>query len=381
MKKMILILLILLLLSYYCFPCKKEEVKKDEVRGVFVSYIEIEEYLKNKEEEESKKEIDQMISNVYDFGLNTIVLQVRPCSDAIYYSKIFPLSTYLTDFTYSYDVLSYFIDKCHEKDMKLIAWINPYRIQTVENLDLIKEGHPAYPYLGTDMIYMNGGVYYNPSYDEVTDLIVDGVLEVLEYPVDGVLFDDYFYPSDDIDIIEYEKYKENNDITMEEYHLMIINQMIQKVYQICHDKNISFGISPDGNIDNNYQKNYADVKRWMKEDNYIDFIMPQIYYGFYNQNKPFLDVSYEWESYLLNDRIHYYVALAFYKVGKEDYYAFSGKDEWIYNNNIMMREVIVSRNIHNYHGFVFFRYDNLFDQNQFTENSQMEVNHVKKLLK
>ena len=156
--------------------------------------------------------------------------------------------------------------------------------------------------------------------------------------------------------------------------------MIKKVYKVCHDNNILFGISPDGNIDNNYHKNYADVKKWMSEDNYIDFIMPQIYYGFLNQNKPFIDTSHEWES-LLTNNIDYYVALAFYKVGREDYYAFSGKDEWILNNNIIMREIIVSRSIHNYHGFVLFRYDNLFDINQFTENSQVEANHVKNLLK
>ena len=69
--------------------------------------------------------------------------------------------------------------------------------------------------------------------------------------------------------------------------------MIKKVYTVCKKKNIKFGISPDGNIDNNYHKNYADVRTGLKSSEYLDFIMPQIYYGFYNSTKGYTKVTKE----------------------------------------------------------------------------------------
>ena len=380
MKKLLLILF--LLVFFFNIPSQKKKTEEKELRGVFVSYIEIEEYLKDKEEKESKENILTIINNIQSIGCNTIILQVRPCSDAIYYSNIFPISTYLSSTgEYSYDVLSYFIEESHKRNMKLFAWINPYRIQTVSNKALITENHPAYPYLDTDVVFEKDGLYYNPSRDEVFHLIVEGVKEVLDYSVDGVLFDDYFYPSSDIDIEEYEYYTKNMSISLEDYHFMIINQMIKKVHEECQKKNILFGVSPDGNIDNNYDTHYADVARWLKEDDYVDFIMPQIYYGFYNGVRPFYDTSIEWVDLIKNNNIDYYVALAFYKVGKTDSYAKEGEYEWVNHNDIIMREVVASRFFRHYKGFSLFRYDDLFATNHFTNNSQEEVNNLKKILK
>jgi len=142
-----------------------------------------------------------------------------------------------------------------------------------------------------------------------------------------------------------------------------------------------FGISPDGNIENNYNKNYADVKEWLESDEYVDFIIPQIYYGFYNTSKSYMNVVKEWEKLIKNNKIKYYIALAFYKVGKVDNYAKNGKNEWLENNNIIMKEIIISRNLKKYDGFVLFRYENLFNSEQFTNNSIKEIENIKKIIK
>ena len=155
--------------------------------------------------------------------------------------------------------------------------------------------------------------------------------------------------------------------------------MVEKVHKECQKKNIPFGISPDGNIDNNYNKNYADVKRWMKEDKYIDFIMPQIYYGFYNSTKGYAKTIKEWDNLLKND-INLYIALAFYKVGTIDEYALSGKEEWLQSSNIIMREIILSRNLNHYNGFSLFRYDNIFNEDNYTNNSLKEIENMKKII-
>ena len=363
---------------------ESEELPKEEIKGVFLSYIEINKYIKNDNYEISKNNIKKIISNIKSMNLNTIILQVRSSSDSIYNSKIYPKSLYLVNNEYDnyYDVLAYFIDEAHKYNIKIIAWINPYRVRTTENINNITDKNPAYKYLNTDTIYINNGVFYNPSKKEVTDLIIKGVEEVLEYDIDGLLFDDYFYPNVNIDEKDYQEYIKYNDyVSPENYRLEVINNMIRKVYKKCKEKNVLFGISPDGNIENNYTTHYADVKTWMSKEGYIDFIMPQIYYGFYNSSRDYINTLKEWENNLLNENIDLYVALAFYKVGQYDKYARDGKNEWLENDDIIMREILLSRNTKNYKGFSLFRYDNIFNQDTFTNNSVKEIENLKKIIK
>ena len=381
MKKIIVVFLIIFLLIPM-LPTKT--TAEEEQRGVFISYIELEEYIKKDSIEEAKKNINKILNNIKNFNLNTIILQVRPTADAIYDSKIFPYSLYVTkeEGKKTFDILDYFITESRKKNIKLIAWINPYRIRTKDDINSITEKSPAYKYLNTDTIYINKGIFFNPSKKEVEKLIIDGVKELLNYKIDGILFDDYFYPDKNIDIKDYEEYLKNNEyLTLEEYHLKIISRMVEKVHQECQKKNIPFGISPDGNIDNNYQIHFADIKEWLKSDKYLDFIMPQIYYGFYNSTKGYLNVLKEWEELLKEEKIKFYVALAFYKVGIEDNYAKEGRKEWIINDNILMREILLSRNVKNYSGFTLFRYDNVFNINNYTDNSLGEIENIKKIIK
>ena len=362
----------------------QEETSLEEVKAVFISYIEINEYIKNDNYEISKSNIRKIINNIKNMNLNTIILQVRAASDSIYNSKIYPKSLYLVEEENDsyYDVLDYFIEEAHKYNVKIIAWINPYRVRTTNNIESISKYNPAYKYINTDTLYIENGIYNNPSKKEVTDLIVKGVEEVLEYKIDGLLFDDYFYPSTKIDEKDYQEYINSNDyVSPENYRLDVINNMVKKVYKKCKAKNIPFGISPDGNIDNNYNTHYADIKTWMSKDGYIDFIMPQIYYGFYNSSRSYLNTLNEWESYLANENIDLYVALAFYKIGQYDKYAKTGSNEWFENDNIIMREILLSRNVKKYKGFSLFRYDNIFNENVFTNNTVKEIENLKKIIK
>ena len=378
MRKILFFLLIIILIVILIEP--KEEQNIDELRGVYISYIEISNYLKDKDEQTSKENINKIIDNVKSMNLNTIVIQVRPSQDAIYYSKIFPISKYLSsNSTYPYDVLDYLLKEAHKNNLKIYAWINPYRISTTSNIEDINENSPAYKYLNTDTIYINNGIYFNPSNKEVKELILSGIDEVIEYDVDAVLFDDYFYPSDDVDLKNYNE--SNTKLSLEKYHLNIVNDLVEEVHEKCRKKNIPFGVAPEGNIENNYHKNYADVKKWMSEDKYVDFIAPQIYYGFNNSNKPFIKTINEWTNLKKNENINLYISLALYKVGKTDEYALLGKEEWLLNNNIIMKEIIYSRSVKGYKGFILYRYDNLFNEDNYTNTSKAELKNIKKILK
>lgn len=383
MKKILVIIVLSIVLISNIKLDRTSIKKEEETRAIFVSYIELNKYIKGNDYEISKRNIRKIIKNIKRLKCNTIILQVRSASDAIYKSNIYPMSLNIVNTEYDdyYDVLDYFIKESHKSNVKVIAWINPYRIRTTCDKTTITEKNPAYKYLDTDIVYINNGIYYNPSKQETEDLIIKGVEEVLNYDVDGILFDDYFYPDNNVDKKDYEEYIKNNEFIEEKnYRLNIVNKMIKRVYKTCKNKNIKFGISPDGNIDNNYNKNYADVKSWLKSNEYIDFIMPQIYYGFYNSTRDYIKVTKEWENLIENKDIELYIALAFYKVGMEDKYAKSGFNEWIDNDNIIMREILLSRNLKNYKGFSLFRYENIFNEEIYTKTSIKEIENLKKIL-
>ena len=364
---------------------KEEEKKVKENRGIFISYIELSKYLNCKSKNAAEIIVDEMVNNVENLGFNEIILQVRSFSDAIYKSDFYPWSMVISSkegVDPGYDLLEMFIEKCHKRNILLMAWINPYRIRNNEDISSISKDNLAFKYLNTNNVYINNGIYFNPSSDIVLDLIVSGVEEIVrKYDVDGILFDDYFYPNNEIDRQEYDEYlKYNEYISKEEYNLNVINNMVKKVYEVCKKYNVKFGISPDGNIDNNYNKVFADVKKWCSSNEYIDFIMPQIYYGFYNETRGFKKTIDEWESFVKDSNVELRIALAFYKNGTYDEWAKSGSNEWIENNDIIMREIVLSRNLDKYDGFSLFRYDYIFSEDKYTDVTLKEIENIKKVL-
>ena len=374
MKKIAAFILFLIVILFFISEDISNK-KELEERSIFISYIELSKYISD-DVSLSKNNINMMINNIEELGFNSIILQVRSFGDAIYPSKIYSNSLYVSN---SFDVLDYFLDICNSKGFKLYAWINPYRIRNDLNRDNISSDNIIYNLLDTRHIVYTFGIYFNPSSELVINLIVEGINEIINnYDVTGILFDDYFYPSTDCDLEEYNVL--NLDISYDEYKLGRVNELIKRVYDVCHKKGVLFGVSPDGNIKNNYSKHSADVKTWLSNSGYVDFIMPQIYYGFFNGSRPFYNTLKEWSSLITNDSISMSVALAFYKNGVIDEWASSGKTEWIENNNIIMKEIIVSRNINNYMGFGLFRYDYLFSDDKINQNTVMEIENLKKVI-
>lgn len=388
MKK--LCILVLFFLFFLLLIPEKKEIKKTNIKelekkAIFISYIELKEYLKGKDGQQAKKNIDQMIKNLSDNNLNMMILQVRSFSDSIYESKYFPYSEVVVEKEGdkpSFDILNYFIEKSHQQKIEVHAWINPYRIRNTQDQTTISKKNPAYQWLNTNHVKASQkGIYYNPASSEVQKLILEGIEELIKnYKIDGIHFDDYFYPDDTIDLENYQEYQKTNPISIEEYHLLMVNQLIKKVHEITKKNHLIFGISPEGNIENNYNKNYADVKVWAQSDEYVDYLMPQIYYGFYNSSQPFYDVLYKWDG-LTKGKVKIIPALALYKSGLEDTYAKEGINEWIENDDIIRRQILLSRNIKNYNGFSIFRYSSMFNIDQNNQTVLNEIKNIKKVIK
>ncbi len=357
------------------------EIKNKEVRGVFISYIDY----KNKfiNDDVAKKEIDSMINNVEKNKFNLIILQVRSFSDALYESEIFPKPS---DVKCSFDVLDYFIKKAHQKDILIYAWVNPYRISTNTDITKIDQSNPAYHLLNTNHVKIvpGKGIYYNPATSEVQTLIKKGVLEIVKnYQVNGVCFDDYFYPDTTIDQEEYTAYLKNNpQVSLRDFHIMNVNNLVSSIYKEIKalKSDVQFGISPDGNIDNNYITHGADVKGWTSTEGYIDFIMPQIYYGFYNETKPYVETVKEWSRLITLNSVKLIPALALYKSGNVDEYAKTGKMEWIENDDILKKQIVIGRNLKHYGGFAIFRYDYMFNKSNQTSHVLSEIENLKKII-
>ncbi|HJJ08246.1 MAG TPA: family 10 glycosylhydrolase [Bacilli bacterium] len=391
MKKILIIILVLFIGMYMFYYMNKKEDNNiinnfEEDRYVFISYIDYS-YLKGKDENILKEEINKMVLNIKENNFNGIILQVRAFSDAIYYSKIFSPSLYIVNNEndkLKLDMLDYFIKLSHENNIKLIAWINPYRIRSNNDISSISGNNIVNKYLNTSSVEVKNGIYFNPAKDEVLDLIIKGVLEIVKnYDVDGILYDDYFYPSKTCDLNDYKLYKLNGGLkSLEDFRRDNINKLIRKTYEKIKEVNsdVLFGISPSGNMNNNYNAEYLDIN-YLIENKIVDFIMPQIYYGFDNTNLPFVNTVNSWSNLVKDTNIKFYVALALYKSGLEDKYAKTGINEWINNNDIISKQIIVSRNTYNYEGFSIFRYDYLFNSKKDNKQLLDEVFYVKKLLK
>lgn len=391
MKKILIIILVLFIGMYMFYYMNKKEDNNiinnfEEDRYVFISYIDYS-YLKGKDENILKEEINKMVLNIKENNFNGIILQVRAFSDAIYYSKIFSPSLYIVNNEndkLKLDMLDYFIKLSHENNIKLIAWINPYRIRSNNDISSISGNNIVNKYLNTSSVEIKNGIYFNPAKGEVLDLIIKGVLEIVKnYDVDGILYDDYFYPSKTCDLKDYELYKtQGGTNSLEDFRRDNINKLIRKTYEKIKEVNsdVLFGISPSGNMNNNYNAEYLDIN-YLIENKIVDFIMPQIYYGFDNTNLPFVNTVNSWSNLVKDTNIKFYVALALYKSGLEDKYAKTGINEWINNNDIISKQIIVSRNTYNYEGFSIFRYDYLFNSKKDNKQLLDEVFYVKKLLK
>ena len=336
----------------------------NSIRAIYISYLEYYNNFFGGSKTINQVKIDKMIDNVKERNYNTIILHVSPFSDSIYHSKIFPYSKTLTgkEGTYpGFDYLDYFLTKSHLKGIKVFAWINPYRISFDNNINEISKDNPAYKLINTSSILINNkGIYYNPASEIVKKLIVKQVEEIINnYNVDGIHFDDYFYMQDDIDKMEYNTYKENGGKdSLKEFRLFNTNDLIKRVYELIKKKNsdILFSISPDGNINNNYLYHYADVKTWLDSSDYVDIIMPQVYYGFNNEYSPFIKTLNEWMKLRKNNKISMVPVLAYYKIGEVDNEAGTGKNEWVEDNDIINRQIKVIKE-YNLNGYGIFRYD------------------------
>ena len=375
----------------------QEEVQQpislnEETRAVWFSFFELETMLMGQSESAFTQNISAAFDNVKTLGLNTVIMQVRPYADAVYPSEYFPWS-YLAAGTEGedpgFDPLKIMIREAHNRGLAIEAWINPYRIRNSNYNDPLSEDNVVSAFLRSgDAIEYNGGIYFDPASEKARQLIVDGVKEIAaNYNVDGIHFDDYFYPTTDeaFDKASYDAYKQGGGrLSLAEWRRENVNVLVKAVYNAVHNtkSGLRFGISPQGNLENNYNKQFIDVAKWLSSGGYVDYICPQIYFGFENGTSPYAETVEQWNDLIKNSDVELLIGLAPYKVGTEDTWAGDGKNEWKENSDLLSRMVLCAREEERYSGFVLFRYDSVFHPaNGVKEQINEEINELKELLK
>lgn len=351
-----------------------------EMRGMWVSYISLDMSETDRSEKSFRIKFDSIITTAKAQGCNALFVHVRPFGDALYNSEIFPSSHILwgeQGKEESYDALEIMCEQCRKNGLKIHAWINPYRIKTEASAFTLSGDNPYS--VNTELgIEYEGGIYYNPAKSDARKLITEGVKEIVKnYSVDGIHFDDYFYPTCDesFDKAEYNKYlksfKSSTDaLPLNEWRKNNVNLLIAQVYKEIKNinENIVFGISPQGNIKNDLEMG-ADVYSWCSAKGYIDYICPQLYYSIENPALKFETALESWLELERTENIKLYAGLAVYKAGTD---ADSGT--WLESQNILADELKMLRS-KNTDGYILYDYEAII-----SESAEKEMNAFNELL-
>lgn len=369
-------------------PTPQKLPKSDRLRAMWISYLEFQS-VDFSSKSAFVSQMDTMLANCADLGLNTVIVQVRPFGDALYKSSVYPTS-HLINGTQgaelAFDPLAEMVTLAHNRGLRIEAWVNPYRAKlNAKNPSSFAANNPAN---NAEWVFnVDGGVYYNPCLEQVQDLVVRGIEEIVRgYDVDGIHLDDYFYPSTDMSLDASHYAASGSGLSQADWRRENVNTLIRKIYQKIKsiDSSVTFGISPQGNNDNNYNVQYSDVRLWLREEGYVDYIMPQLYWGFGYLTKSgrtdyqFANLVEQWAGYPRHSSVKLNIGLGAYRIGAGDGGA-NDQSEWSSGYNLMKQINTLTAN-GNVSGFALYRYDNLFKNTQYAELAKSEREHIKDIL-
>ncbi len=286
-----------------------------------------------------KTYLRNMIQNLKATGFNAVNFQVRGMCDAMYKSSYEPWSSALTNTrgkapSNDWDPLAYCIEVCHELGMECHAWVNPFRFSSSATL----------PSTTNDMKLRNNGwiithgstSVLNPAIEDARNYIVESICKeiLLNYDIDGMVWDDYFYPngipstSEAQDYTHYLSYKNTGGtMSIGDWRRNNVNTTVKKAFDMIQREKpyVKFGIAPAGVANegakahglepakissNGYQYNgiFADPCAWII-DGYIDYISPQLYWPTYHESAPFNPLCEWWNNLGNNYGVQCYISI------------------------------------------------------------------------
>lgn len=314
------------------------QIANEELRATWVATVYRIDWPKSTDAASQKQELIALLDESKRNNLNAIFLQIRPNADAFYNSLYEPWSKWLTGTRGNdpgYDPLAFAIEEAHKRGIEVHGWMNPYRFESVAG----EYANAAGNYLATHpdwILTVDEKTYFNPGIPEVTEHITKIVGDILnKYDIDGICFDDYFYPSmiTNEDSETYDDYN-TNDLSIADFRRSSINTMIKAVYDTVKAVNagVRFGVSPAGiySTDPNaasshnttlpagifgndtYNVIYCDPLAWF-EDGSIDYLSPQLYWKI-GGNQDFNTLVKWWTEEAHDHAVQLYPSLASYRL-------------------------------------------------------------------
>ena len=302
-----------------------------EWRAVWVSYLEFAE-MDFSSESAFRADAAALMDNCLFLGLNTVIAQVRPFGDALYRSSRFPWSHLCTGVQGQdpgFDPLDVLLQEAHTRGISVEAWVNPYRLRSSAAMPPnladgnLANTHPEW------VCTVDGGLYLNPAEPAAADYVVQGVAELVQnYAVDGIHFDDYFYPTTD-ESIDAAQFAASGAGNLAAWRRENVTALVRAVHDTVKaaDPTLRFGISPQGNPDNDENQQYSDVTGWLASgggDAVVDYLCPQVYWGqgfaLHNGSTRFAfeNIVPAWLAYPRAADVALYFGLGAYRVGVGD---------------------------------------------------------------
>ena len=298
-------------------PTPGGRLPKREFRGAWLHTVYQEGYLR-RTTAQNQAFIRNQLDSLRLAGINAVLFQVRPQADAFYASAYEPWSRYLTDDGKApsplWDPLAFIIAEAHARGMELHAWLNPYRV-TASKRQVVAPQHKYYHSHKDRFVRYGGKIYFDPGIPENRDFIVDVVADIIDhYDVDGIHFDDYFYPYPErglafADDTSYSRY--GGDTDRDDWRRGNVDKLIEAIHTLISQRKpwVRFGISPFGIWRNhtsdprgsdtagleNYDALYADVLLWA-ERRWVDYLIPQLYWKLDHRVAPYRVLAPWWDS-------------------------------------------------------------------------------------
>lgn len=322
-------------------------------------------------------------------GMNAIIMQIRPATDAFYPSAYEPWSEWLSGVqgkppTPYYDPLQFMISETHKRKMEFHAWCNPYRADFKIGTASIAPSHITRIHPDWFLDY-GGKKYFDPGNKNAQAFVEEVIRDITErYDVDAIHFDDYFYPyriagKEFPDSVSYKRY--GKGMNVEDWRRSNVDSIILALANSIKKTKpwVKFGISPFGvwrNADKdargsntkagqtNYDDLYADILLWLQKG-WIDYVAPQLYWEFGHKAAPY-EVLIDWWSKHTYGK-HCYIGLGIYRAGSND----AWKD-----STQLPRQIKLLRNTANIQGMIFFS-SKTFNKNPNGWNDSLNFNYFK----
>jgi uncharacterized lipoprotein YddW (UPF0748 family) len=364
---------------------------KQEFRAVWIATVDNIDWPSKKgiRVDSQKAEFIRILDLHKSNGMNAVIMQVRPATDAFYPSPYEPWSEWLSGIQGKppspyYDPLAFMITETHKRGMEFHAWCNPYRADFSIGKASVAPSHITRLHPKWFLDY-GGKKYFDPGNKEAQAFVVEVIRDITErYDVDAIHFDDYFYPyriagNEFPDSVSYQQYKKA--LTKDDWRRSNVDSVIVSLSRMIKQTKpwVKFGISPFGvwrNSDKdprgsntkagqtNYDDLYADILLWLQKD-WIDYVAPQLYWEFGHKAAPY-EVLIDWWSKNTYGK-HCYIGLGIYRAGSSD----AWKD-----STLIPRQIELLRNTPNMQGMIFFS-SKSFNKNPNGWNDSLRLHYFK----